>query len=129
MPNTKLIYFIYLMPLFMTTVSLIAPIQIQGQSITDETTGSSTSNTTSAGEDRDIDSNCTPGYPCIIPEDEATGSSTSNTTSAGGDRDIDLTCTPGYPCIIPEDEATGAPESLVVIVVAFRTLELSLRLQ
>ena len=56
MPNTKLIYFLYLMPLFMTTVSLIAPIQIQGQSITDETTGSSTSNTTSAGGDRDIDS-------------------------------------------------------------------------
>ena len=110
-PNTRLIYFLYLMPLFMTIVSLIAPIQIQGQSITDETTGSSTSNTTSAGGDRDIDLNCTPGYPCIIPEDEATGSSTSNTTSAGGDRDIDLNCTPGYPCIIPEDEATGAPES------------------
>ena len=36
----------------MTTVSLIAPIQIQGQSITDETTGPSTSNTTSAGGDR-----------------------------------------------------------------------------
>ena len=27
------------MPLFMTTVSLIAPIQIQGQPITDNTTG------------------------------------------------------------------------------------------
>jgi hypothetical protein len=109
MSNTRLIYFIYLIPLFMTFVLL--PTQIQGQSITDETTGASTSNTTSGAEDRDIDLNCTPGYPCIIPEDEATGSSTSNTTSGGGDRDIDLNCTPGYPCIIPGDEAPAAPES------------------
>jgi hypothetical protein len=35
-PNTKLIYFLYLMPLFITTVSLIAPIQIQGQPTTSE---------------------------------------------------------------------------------------------
>jgi hypothetical protein len=33
-PNTKLNYFLYLMPLFITTVSLIAPIQIQGQPTT-----------------------------------------------------------------------------------------------
>ena len=54
-------------------LEVLLPTQIQGQSITDETTGPSTSNTTSAGGDRDIDLNCTPGYPCIIPEDEATG--------------------------------------------------------
>ena len=106
MSNTRLIYFIYLIPLFMTFVLL--PTQIQGQSITDETMGASTSNTTGGGGDRDIDLNCTPGYPCIIPEDETTGASTSNTTGGGGDRDIDLNCTPGYPCIIPEE--TGAPE-------------------
>jgi hypothetical protein len=109
MSKTRLSYFIYLIPLCMTFVLL--PTQIQGQSITDETTGSSTSNTTSGGGDRDIDLNCTPGYPCIIPEDETTGSSTSNTTSGGGDRDIDLNCTPGYPCIIPGDETPLAPES------------------
>jgi hypothetical protein len=68
MSKTRLSYFIYLIPLCMTFVLL--PTQIQGQSITDETTGASTSNTTSGGGDRDIDLNCTPGYPCIIPGDE-----------------------------------------------------------
>ena len=69
MSNTRLIYFIYLITLFMTFVLL--PTQIQGQSITDETTGASTS-ATGGGGDRDTDLNCTPGYPCIIPGDEVT---------------------------------------------------------
>lgn len=51
---------------------VLLPTQIQGQSITDETTGASTSNTTGGGGDRDIDLNCTPGYPCIIPEETGT---------------------------------------------------------
>ena len=47
MSNKRLIYFLYLIPLFMTFV--VVPAQIQGQSITDETMGASTSNTTSGG--------------------------------------------------------------------------------
>jgi hypothetical protein len=66
MSNRRHIYFLYLIPLFMTFV--VVPTQIQGQSITDEAVGASTSNTTSGGGDRDRDLNCTPGYPCIIPE-------------------------------------------------------------
>ena len=66
MSNTRLIHFLYLIPLFM--ISVVVPTQIHGQSITDEATGASTSNTTSGDRDRDL--NCTPGYPCIIPGDE-----------------------------------------------------------
>ena len=36
MPIIRLIYFLYLMLLFITTVNLIAPIQIQGQPATSE---------------------------------------------------------------------------------------------
>ncbi|MFI5406946.1 MAG: hypothetical protein ACHQ1D_10590 [Nitrososphaerales archaeon] len=39
MPNTRLNYVLYLMPLFMIIVRLIDPIQIQGQPITDNNTG------------------------------------------------------------------------------------------
>ena len=54
MSNRRHIYFLYLIPLFMTFV--VVPTQIQGQSITDEAVGASTSNTTSGGGDRDRES-------------------------------------------------------------------------
>jgi hypothetical protein len=66
MSNKKIIYFLYLIPLFM--IYVVVPTQIQGQSITDEAMGASTSNTTSGGGDSDRDLNCTPGYSSIIPE-------------------------------------------------------------
>jgi hypothetical protein len=108
MSNTRLFYFLYLTPLFMTFV--VVPTQIQGQSITDETTGASTSNTTSGGGDRDL--NCTPGYPCMMPEDETTGASTSNTTDVKcmGASDDPANCRMDNVCIGGPDEPLNCRE-------------------
>ena len=63
MSNRRHIYFLYLIPLFMTFV--VVPTQIQGQSITDEAMGASTSNTTSGGGDRDRDLTVPLGIPVL----------------------------------------------------------------
>jgi hypothetical protein len=110
-PNTKLIYFLYLMPLFMTTVSLIAPIQIQGQPITDNTTGERHMMPPSMPEDKCYDPN-SPVGPSADDDPSCKNKSTSNTTDVKcmGASDDPVNCRMDTVCIGGPDEPLNCRE-------------------
>jgi|GEM_PF-4313750 len=91
----------------MTTVSLVTPIQIQGQPVSNETTGESHVMPPHMSEDKCNDSNSPATARPSADQDTScsnvSSSNTTNTKCTGASNDpascSELNCIPGYPCI------------------------------
>jgi hypothetical protein len=106
-PNTRLYHFLYLMPLFMTTLSLIAsPIQIQGQPVTDNDTGETHMMPNYMQEDVCSDPNSPVGS-----EDEVPIPCKNKTTSQTPEGTVCFDATPDGPTICREGLVAGSDEN------------------